>query len=78
MDVNIEDAQFDLAASITEIPEGLQVKLIYNTDLYDHPTISPLLGHYEMLLRAIVADPHQRLSRLPLLPPAERHQLLVE
>jgi len=37
-----------------------------------------MLGHVETLLIGIAANPFQRLSELPLLTAAERHQLLVE
>ena len=37
-----------------------------------------MLGHYQTLLEGIVANPDERLSALPLLTEAERHQLLVE
>jgi amino acid adenylation domain-containing protein/non-ribosomal peptide synthase protein (TIGR01720 family) len=36
------------------------------------------LGHFQTLLAGLVANPRQRLSDLPLLTAAERHQLLVE
>jgi len=78
--VNVDPGttRFDLAASVTDTPDGLGVKLTYNTDLYEPATIQRLLGHYETLLRGVVVDPDQRLSRLPLLSSAERHQLLVD
>ncbi len=78
VEVDTGTAKFDLAASVTETPQGLRVVLGYNTDLYDAGTIQRMLGHYETVLRGIVADPGQRLSTLPLLTEAERHQLLVE
>ena len=37
-----------------------------------------MAGHYEALLREVVADPGVRLSRLPLLGEEERRRLLVE
>ena len=37
-----------------------------------------MIGHYQTLLEGIVADPTQRVSDLPLLTEAERHQLLME
>jgi amino acid adenylation domain-containing protein len=40
-------------------------------------TIARLIARFETLLAGIVADPAQRLSRLPLLSAAERAQLLV-
>ena len=52
-------------------------RLEYNTDLFNRDTITRLLGHYHTLLQGIVANPEQRLSDLPLLTVAERHQLLV-
>src|SRR5437660_1665332 len=78
VEVDTGTAQFDLSASVREGPEGLRVTLRYNTDLYDAATIRRMLGHYETLLAGIVADPELRLSRLPLLTAAERHQLLSQ
>ena len=37
-----------------------------------------MMGHFETLLEVIVANPEQRISDLPLLTEAEKHQLLVE
>ena len=51
---------------------------MYNTDLFEAATIARMLGHFQILLEAMVADPEQRLSDLPLLTEAERQQLLVE
>src|SRR6185436_1208042 len=48
------------------------------TDLFEAATIDRLLGHFEILLEGVVANPEQRLAQLPLLSPAEREQLLAE
>ena len=37
-----------------------------------------MLGHFENLIRVLVADPDRRVSDFPLLTEAERQQLLVE
>ena len=37
-----------------------------------------MLGNFQTRLEAIVADPEQRISDLPLLTETERQQLLVE
>ena len=37
-----------------------------------------MLGHYQSLLEAIVADPERRIEELALLTGAEKHQLLVQ
>jgi amino acid adenylation domain-containing protein len=71
-------AKFDLLLSIGETPAGLRGSWEYSTDLFDSATIERMGQHFERLLQSIVADPQQRISRLPLLDAAERHQLLVE
>ena len=71
-------SKFDLSLSMTDSEESMSGRIIYNTDLFDAETISRLLGHFEVLLRGIVANPERRISELPLLTEAEKHQLLVE
>jgi amino acid adenylation domain-containing protein len=68
----------DLTLFMWEEAEGLAGSVEYNTDLFDQPTIVRMLGHFERLLEGIVDDPGRRISDLPLLRDAERHQLLVE
>jgi len=58
--------------------EGIRGIIVYNTDLFAADTITRMLGHFTTLLEGIVANPDQRLYKLPLLTAAERHQLLVE
>ena len=78
LEVHTGTAKFDLSLTLVEAPAGLQATLEYSTDLFDASTMRRLLGHLGSLLQGIVADPDRRLSALPLLTDAERHQLLVE
>ena len=71
-------ARFDLTLSMVETAEGLVGAWQYNTDLFDGSTIERMATHFQNLLSAIVANPHQAVGELPLLSAAERHQLLVE
>jgi amino acid adenylation domain-containing protein len=71
-------AIFDLTLSMTETEQGLLGEIEYSTDLFDSSTIERMVGHFQVLLAAIVAEPEQCLSDLPLLTPVEEHQLLVE
>jgi amino acid adenylation domain-containing protein len=73
-----ETAKFDLTLFMEEKAQGLKGKLEYNTDLFNSPTIERMVGHFQTLLKGIVANPEQRISEIPLLMAAERHQLLVE
>ncbi len=72
-------AQFDLSVDIHPGPadQGLTLVFSYNTDELTEPAITRMLGHYRTLLEGIVADPAQRIASLPLLTPAERHEMLV-
>ncbi len=78
MRVHNNTAKFDLLFSIREEHEGLRCVMEYSTDLFDDATVTRMLGHYETLLRGIVADANRRISELPLLTEVEEHQLLVE
>lgn len=71
-------ASFDLNVMMMEMGEVLVAGWQYNTDLFDEATIARMAGHYQTLLEAIALNPEQRISELPLLTPADRHQLLVE
>ncbi len=71
-------AKFDLTLSLEETAQGIKGQIEYNTDLFDATTITRMMGHFQTLLEGIVTHPEQRLSELPLLTEAERHQLLVK
>ena len=78
LQVETGTSKFDLTLSLGETEQGLVGTLEYNTDLFDAATIVRLWGHFQTLLEGIVADPGQRLSRIPLLSASERHQLVVQ
>lgn len=70
--------KFDLTIAATESPDGLNLLIEYNTDLFNDDTIARLLGHYQTLLEGVVADHDRRISNLPLLTEAERRRHLSE
>jgi amino acid adenylation domain-containing protein len=78
LEVDTATAKFDLALSLTDREEGLAGVLEYSADLFERETVERLAGHYRRLLEGVVADEEERISRLPLLTPAEQQQLLVE
>ncbi|MEM8722032.1 MAG: amino acid adenylation domain-containing protein [Cyanobacteria bacterium P01_G01_bin.39] len=73
-----DTSKFDITLSITETELGLEGSFEYNIDLFESATISRMLGHLKTLLEAIVANPQQKLSDLPLLTESEQRQLLVQ
>ena len=78
LEVDTGTAKVDLQLQLCERPEGIVARFTYNSDLFDAATIARMAGHFQMLLEGIVACPDLSLSRLPLLTPSERHQLLVQ
>src|SRR5207248_5563619 len=78
MDVETDTAKFDLYLELDDRSEGLIGRFEYSTDLFDAATIDRMVGHWQVLLEGIVADPSRRLAELPLLTKAERQQFLVE
>ncbi len=75
LDLEIGTAKFDLDLELDDRPEGLLGRFVYSTDLFDAGTMERMAGHFETMLEAIVADPEQKLSRLPMLTVAEKQQL---
>jgi amino acid adenylation domain-containing protein len=71
-------SKFDLSLYVGQGGDRLTLVFEYNTDLFDATTIDRMGRHFVILLEAIVSNPEQRLSDLPLLSEAEREQLLVE
>lgn len=71
-------AKFDLTFQLEDSAQGLSATVEYNTELFDEAAIDRWLSHYQVLLEAIVKNPLETLKQLPLLTPAERHQILVE
>ena len=73
-----QTAKFDLSLRLVLTEETLEGTVTFNTELFEPPTVQRFAAHYHMLLKSLVADPTQTVSRLPLLSDAERHQFLVE
>ncbi len=70
-------AAFDLTVEYARTGDGLRVELEYSTDLFEASTVARMADQLSVLLAGVAADPHGRLARLPLVPPAER-RLLAE
>ncbi|HTN73246.1 MAG TPA: condensation domain-containing protein, partial [Methylomirabilota bacterium] len=71
-------AQFALSLEIVEGTEGLSGIFEYDTFVFDAVTVTRMGNHFRRLLEGISANPDQRISELPILTEAERHQLLVQ
>ncbi|MDF3203083.1 non-ribosomal peptide synthetase [Pseudomonas sp. 1912-s] len=67
--------KFDLNLEVTDLDHRLGCCLTYSTDLFDEPRIARMAAHWQNLLEALLADPQQRLSELPLLEAGEQRAL---
>jgi amino acid adenylation domain-containing protein len=77
VEIATEEAKFDLTLFLAEGAEGFAGHLEFSRDLFDPATADRLLGHLLVLLGGAVAAPETRLSRLPLLMPLERQQIVA-
>ncbi|MDP9086071.1 MAG: amino acid adenylation domain-containing protein [Pseudomonadota bacterium] len=69
-------ARSDLLLELIDEDDRLSGWLEYSTELFEPGTIERMAAHFRTLLESIVADPGQPISRLSLLPAAERKQVL--
>ncbi len=73
-----QNGKFDLILYMIESSNSLvNTSIEYNTDLFEEATITRMIGHFQMLLEGIVANPLQPIYALPLLTEAEQQQLLA-
>ena len=78
VELESESAKFDWSLEVTPSEEGFHTAVEASADLFDGGTVERFLGHYEVLLESIVADPERRLSELQYFSDAEFSQLLNE
>jgi amino acid adenylation domain-containing protein len=71
-------SKFDLMLIVSEAHKGLICGIEYNSDLFEAPTITRMLGQFNCLLEAISRDQAEAISRLPLLTAAERKHLILD
>ncbi len=78
VDAHDGNARYDLMLTLFDHPGGLAGSLEFDADLFDPATAERLAGLLFLQAGRAAADPELRLSELPVLSEAERHQALVE
>src|SRR6185295_9090664 len=78
MESELRTSRFELALELRVRGEVIGGKLEYSTELFDEETVAAMMGHYQNLLTAMVADAEQRVGELALLSAGEREQILEE
>ncbi|QPF90417.1 non-ribosomal peptide synthetase [Bradyrhizobium commune] len=77
LEIDPKVARFDITLELVEAEGRFTGFFEYATDLFDAVTIAGMADQFKTLLKAVIANPEQRISRLPLLTAAERRQLLA-
>ncbi|MBV9775157.1 MAG: AMP-binding protein, partial [Gemmatimonadetes bacterium] len=72
-----EAVKFDLSLTLMETGDALHGVLAYRTALWEASTMARMAEQLGVLLEGIAADPARPVAELPLLPAAERDQVLV-
>ena len=71
-------AKFDLLLDLQETGNIIIGGIEYATSLFEQATIQRYAAYFLKLLKAMVASDSDAVDRLPILPEAERRQVLVE
>ena len=74
--LSTQTAKFDLTLFVEDTGGPVNCIFEFNADILEPATITRYASHLNTLLQAAAHNPQQSLSRLPLLPEAEREQVL--
>jgi amino acid adenylation domain-containing protein len=77
-DIRTRMSKFDLGLEVDERAQELTGRLVYSSDLFEPETVSRMIGHWRMVLQAMVAEPSRPAGELRLLGDQEARQLLGE
>lgn len=70
--------QLDLTLTAAELDGRTVLLFQYDPDRFDRTTVARMAGAFRSLLDGVLQAPESRLSELPILAPAEEHQVAVE
>ncbi len=77
-EVDVGTAKFDLSFSVVEDPDGFELYVEYNSDLYERSSAERMVAQLITLLEQALQSPATPLSRLSLLDGVQQHRVLVE
>lgn len=71
-------SKFDFTFNFGESSEGIELSLVYNSDIYDEELISSALNHFHKLLEGATSDTEVDIAKVELLTKEEKDELLNE
>jgi amino acid adenylation domain-containing protein len=75
-DYNLTTSQFDLTFSFESGLPNIRGEIIFNTDLFELSRVQRVADHLRTLIDGFLANPKERIDRLPLVSEDERGRLL--
>jgi len=60
------ESKFDLTLYVLEDEDGIELRSLYNTDLFDNWRMVEMLKQYEVLLKQLVENPDEKISHYSL------------
>jgi alpha-ketoglutarate-dependent taurine dioxygenase/acyl carrier protein len=79
LEMTEETTVFDLSLALSQTAQGeISGSVRYSTDLFDVSTIERMIGHYETVLRSVVADGETHLNSLDIFTEVEKKQKAVD
>ena len=67
VELHSDTTKFDLSLGVIDGGDDLGLVITYNTDLFEAESVRCMLADFELLLKAFVAEPEQKLCDLPAL-----------
>lgn len=77
LETPVVTVRFELNIIVTELKDGINVKISYSSDLFKEDTIRRMLGHYTNILQQVVEDAVMPIGLVNMLSPVEKQQLLI-
>lgn len=71
-----EKTNYPLNLQVIPHKNALEIRIIYNPDVYNAATVQKISGHFQVLASGIVADPSAQVAQLEILTVAEKDELL--
>ena len=75
-DIRARTSKFDLCLEVDESAHELAGRFVYSSDLFEPETIGRMIGHWQMVLEEMAAEPWRPVGQLRLLAQEETERLL--
>lgn len=78
LDQEISSSKFDLLFIVEDLNDKLKISIEYNTDIFNLSTITSLSNIILNLIKGIVQNPNEEISRLPIISEKEKNKILTD